>query len=567
MAIVKTEDEIKSLILANSKVPSWTAKAREYHKDWKALFYGEEFREKLLRIEHIESDKRSQARKNYSKPIKDLNQKLVRPIDAIYSAVGGSKIYNLILSDNQQKALLTKISNLREGKSLEKWLETYWAKDLYIVDPSGLIFLEYSKSDWIKPTYKSIMSIRNYESNGQKLEWLIFEPEKVIEKNKDFHELWRYVDSENDMTFIKKGETITLIKEKSFSHPFGTVPALTCSNINRLGYDGKLSPFDSIKEDQEEYLRDQSVLSIYKYQNLFSTPVRPGIMCNECRGTGKVNHQKCETCNGTGELMRKDVTDEIIIPININAETISFPQNIGYYISPDLETAKYYDEILNNKVMSQYDTLWGMTIDKETEQTATEIMLNAQPKINKLNEWSDVAQYMEWQLTEWIANWLFVDKNKEEKVSSIYYGRVYLIRTTEQILENLTEAIKNNLPDSIKYKLYVEYLTTKYKSDPENLMEELKKSYLEYWPFYSVKDVSEYLGSDSVKMKMLFTDWWESLSDVDKHKSEKDLETLRDAWMDEQLNKINEKNKEKLNMFNQNKNQDEQKRDSDSESL
>lgn len=560
MAIVRNETEAKDLILNNQDVPKWITDAREDHKDWKAYFYGEEFRDKLIRLEHIESENRADARKKYSKPIKDLNQKLVRPIDSVYSAVGGSKDYPGIKSDNDKKKFLQKITNLRENKSIEKFLETYWAKDLYIVDPSGLLFLEYNNDEWIKPVYKSILSIRNYECNGQKIDWVLFEPEKEIINDKVI-EYWRYVDSENDFTFSKKGNAITYIEDRSFTHPFGNVPALTCSNIQRLGQKQKLSPFDPIKEDQGEYMRDQSVLSIYKYQNLFPTTVRPGIMCNECHGTGKKEHQKCETCNGTGELMRKDVTDEIIVPININAETITFPTNLGYSISPDLETAKYYDEILNNKLMSQYDTLWGMTIEKETEQTATEIMLNAQPKIHKLNEWSDVAQYMEWQFTEWIANWMFPEMAKDENVSSIYYGRVYLIRTTEQILQNLTDAIKNNLPDSVKYRLYVEYLTTKYKADPENLMYELKKSYLEYWPFYSVADVSKYLGSDSVKKKMMFTDWWETLTEQERIKSEKDLEVMRDEWMDKKLMAMREQAQlnisDNQNMFNQNTDQDE----------
>jgi len=195
--------------------------------------------------------------------------------------------------------------------------------------------------------------------------------------------------------------------------------------------------------------------------------------------------------------------------------------------------------------MSMYDTQWGMTIDKETEQTATEIMLNAQPKINKLNEWSDVAQYMEWQLTEMIANWYLPNKDKSEKISNIYYGRVYLIRTEEQILNNLSDAIKNNLPDSVKCKLYNEYITTKYKNDPETLMEELKKSQLEYWPFYTVEDVNNILGQEAAQKKMLFNDWWGSLEIKDKKKSKKELEKSRDKWIQDKklLTNLNENGK------------------------
>ncbi|MCK5607520.1 hypothetical protein KAR91_36895 [Candidatus Pacearchaeota archaeon] len=535
---VRTPDEVIKLIEENKTVPAWVTAARENHKDWKALYYGEDFKEKLLRIEHIESEKRAKPRIKYSRPIKDLNEKLSRPIDSIYSAVGGSKTYPGIKTPDQQKKFLQTITNLRENKSLEKWLETYWAKDLYIVDPSGLLFLEYSGEEWIKPVYKSINTIRNYEAFGQKLAWVLFEPKKVTENGNEVIYI-RYVDHENDFTFKKEGENIKLDEDKSFLHPFGNVPALTCSDMQRLGSQGKISPFDTVKEDQEEFMRDQSVLTLYKYQNGFPVPVEPAIFCSECRGSGKVEHQPCKTCDGTGELMRKDVTDAIKIPIDINAETINFPSNLGFFISPDLETWTKYDETLKQKTMSEYDTLWGMTIDKETEQTATEIMLNAQPKIHRLNEWSDVAQFMEWQFTEWIANWMFPEKQKDERVSFIFYGRNYLIRTVEQITKELSEAISNNLPDSMKDKLYIEYLTTKYKNDPESLSFELKKSQLEYWPFYSLDDVGKYLGQVSAQKKMMFKDWWESLSEKDKMKNEKDLEKDRDKWMKEN-NKFND---------------------------
>ena len=542
---VRNETEVKELIEKNKQIPEWISKARKYHNDWKALFYGENYRERLIKIEHIESEKRANARKKYTIPIKDLNQKLLRPVDAIYSAVGGSKYYPGIKSDTTKKKFLETISNLREGKSIEKFLETYWAKDLYIVDPTGLIFLEYYKDEWIKPVYKSTLSIRNYECNGQKLIWLLFEPEKIKNEDGKDESFWRYVDQEKDWTFKEDGDDLIFIKEKSFEHPFGIVPALICSNIQRLGIEGKLSPFDNIKEKQEEYLRDQGILAIYKFLNGFSTPVRPGIICHECRGTGKVEHQKCTVCDGTGELMHKDVTDEIIVPINLNAETINFPATLGYFITPDIEIWNKYEETLNKSTMSMYDTQWGMTIDKETEQTATEIMLNAQPKINKLNEWSDVAQYMEWQLTEMIANWYLPNKDKSEKISNIYYGRVYLIRTEEQILNNLSDAIKNNLPDSVKCKLYNEYITTKYKNDPETLMEELKKSQLEYWPFYTIEDVNNILGQEAAQKKMLFNDWWGSLEIKDKKKSKKELEKSRDKWIQNKklLTNLNENGK------------------------
>lgn len=530
--VFKNEEEVKNLIRLNMKLPSWVEEARKDHKEWKALFYGERFVEELLRIEHIESEKRAEARQKYSRPIKDLNQKLSRPIDAVYSAVGGSKNYDLTLTTSQQKDLLKQVVNVRDGKSLEKWLESFWAKDLYIVDPSGLLFMEYKEEKWIKPTYKTIGAIRNYFPKGQKLDWLIFEPEK-LEGGK---EIWRVVDDETDWRFLKDGDTITLVNDKTFSHPFGEVPGLTCSNIQRLGKERKFSPYDSVKENQQEFMRDQSILSLYKFMNGFPLPHRTAIICHECRGTGKVDHKQCPICSGTGELFKKDVTDEIIIPISMDAEEIKVPDAPAGYTSPPLEIWDQYIKEMDRSTLSQYDTLWGVTMEvDQTQKTATEALLNAQPKINKLNEWSDVAQYMEWQLTEWIGNWMFPTKEKKKKISAIFYGRAYLIRTAKQILDDLKEAINDGLPDTVKSKLYQEYITTKYKNSPSTLLEELKKSRLEYWPFYNIGDVKNIMGDKAAKMKMNFTDWWESLSPADIAKPEDQLTKQRDDWMNQNI--------------------------------
>lgn len=552
--MIFTPDEAVLKIKENLKPPKWIVDARTYHKDWKALFYGMDFKDKLLRIENIESEKRAKPRKDYSRPIKDLNQKLIRPVDAIYSAVGGSKIYDL--TDIEKTKLRNQIKNIRDGLTIEKFLETYWAKDLYIVDPSGILFCEYQKQDWFKPTYKSIDAIRNYECYGQKIKWIIFEPTQVQENN-TVHYKWRFVDEQNDYTFIQLGDKFTLVEDESFIHPFGDVPALINSNITRLGFEGKLSPFDCIKEHQEETLRDLSVLTIYKFQKGMPKSWRPAILCDECHGTGKIEHKECGACNGAGELFKPDITDEIIIPISSTNDQLNIPASVGGFLSLDTETLNKLEEIPEKATMSMYDALWGITLESERQpnRTATEILINAQPKINKLNEWSDVAQYMEKQITEWLANWLFEGKDKTKSIAQIHYGRIYLIRTSKDILTDLETAIEKNLPDSVKSRLYSEYLTTKYKNDPESLMEELKKSELEYFPFYSIDDVNKIMGSDVAKRKLLFTDWWESLKESDKKQETSKLETLRDTWMEEQLQKITDTNiKNQEQFFNNNLN-------------
>jgi hypothetical protein len=72
-------------------------------------------------------------------------------------------------------------------------------------------------------------------------------------------------------------------------------------------------------------------------------------------------------------------------------------------------------------------TMWGTQSLKQVQKTATEIHYDMQPQINKLNKYADVAEWMEWTITEWCANAIDTTKKKDEQVSLIVYGRRYIL--------------------------------------------------------------------------------------------------------------------------------------------
>ena len=176
-------DQVIKIIKHNEQVPKWIIASREKHKTLRALIDGDDFKTELSKIEHIEkSEKKWEVRRKYSRSIKDLNQRLLRPIDNVYSATGGSKEYNL--KGDKLTKLLKKLSNVRGNKSLEQWLQVNWMH-VYHNDPDGVIFIEYLSEDksinqtedcW--PTYKEITKIRNYEKDGQALKWILLEARK-----------------------------------------------------------------------------------------------------------------------------------------------------------------------------------------------------------------------------------------------------------------------------------------------------------------------------------------------------------------------------------------------------
>ena len=518
-------DEVIKAIKQYNKVPDWVAEAREYHKTMKALIYGEDYKSLLLKVEHIETQKKAEARNKYSRPIKDTNAKILEPVSNVYSATGGSKLYD-IKSEEQKKSFLKELGNVRGGLSLEQWLATYWSKDLYNVDPSGLMMLEW-QDDKAWPTYKSIDTIRYYLANGLDVELVIFEPKKVLGKS-DL--IWRVVDDSKDYTVKQIGEVFTEVSEYTFNNPFGTCPARICSDKQQLGKQHRLAPIDNIVETEKEFMRDRSILTIYKFLNGFATPYKPKIICPSCHGTKKQGDKSCPDCNGKGVILDKDVTDEIIIPIDLNAENpVTLPTNFAGFISPDLAIWEQYIKEGDRLFNEMFETIWGTRESEAKDQTAMSVILNTQPMISRLDSWSNVGQAQEHSFTEMLANF-YLTKDVNDRISVIAYGRNYIIQPPEFLLKQYQESTESKDPITIRDRKLNEYITSKYKNDPQTLRIELMKKDLEPYVHYDIEIVNEIYGNIEAQKKGLFTDWWESLNSSDKNKTTEQLEAQRDAW-------------------------------------
>lgn len=533
-------DEIIKILEANSKPPRWVEEAREDHKELKALVYGDEFRDLLLLIEHIETDKKQKAREKYSRPIVDINERILRLLDNVYTATGGTKDYK-IKSTEKKKNLLRTVTHIRGNKSIEKWLQTMWSKDLFIVDPSGVILLEYkTEPEPVPPypTYKSIDKIRNYVANGQNLEWIVFESKKVG----DDKEHVRFIDDKTDYTFLKEGDKYTLVEDLTFDHPFGKVPGLVNSNYQRLGVEKRFSFIHNIVPLEKEALRDLSVLTIFKFQNGFATPVRPKVICPSCHGIGKKGTEDCTDCSGTGYILTRDVTDEIVIPISMTkGQGVELPNGLFQYFTPPIEIWDRYEKEIQKHENQASDTLWGTHKERfENERTAFETFVDTQPVTTKLSEVSETAEFMEWQITEWVANYLDPTKVKDEPISVISYGKMFIIEPHEAIMEKYRTNKKDGVSVVVLDRQLLEYLTAKYKNNPVALREELTKKTLDYYVHYTIDEVNNIFGPTEAQKKMLFTDWWESLKREEiQDKTEKELHAMRDTYITEQLEKLN----------------------------
>ena len=146
--VFQDEQQIYKYILANEKPKDWVISARQYTDLLFALIDGRDFQVLLEYIEKYEgSDEKAIARRKYARSIKDLFERLLRLTDNIYSSTCGVKRYENI-SETQKEELLKHLHNIKGGKSLEGWLECFW-KELYHLDPNGIIFFEYDGANSI----------------------------------------------------------------------------------------------------------------------------------------------------------------------------------------------------------------------------------------------------------------------------------------------------------------------------------------------------------------------------------------------------------------------------------
>lgn len=520
-----SEDAIVVLKKHNHLTPDFV-KMRESSRELKALVNGEGFIDELIdRIEIIESTKKALARKKYSRDIKDVFSRLFQPIDNIYYATGGIKDYD-IPSKDIKKAFITKIANIRDGKPLSEWVQQK-AIQLFNTDPNGLVFLEYTTEESmdVYPTYKSIGSIRYYQSKGQMCEFVIFEP-----YSKDNHFYWRIVDDKFDRTFRQEGGDYFLEPTMSFEHPFGEVPALICSNMSYVGDKHKIPAIDSIIGIAKELAQNQSILTLYKVfrgMPLFWKVVQ---FCGDCGGTGKTGEEKCGVCNGHGKYVGKnDVTDVIEVPLPEGDEKLLTGDNIGGYLAPQLDTWTQFNEelqILEEKMYkSHWGTSYGLKINSNIEKTATEVIFDKQPFENQLNKYADFAEYIEWKLSEWILNFYDLSKDKKESLITINLGRRYIVESYDVLLERYETAVKAGSNNVVLDSLFIEYLSSKFRNNPLDLQASLIKAKVEPHVHSTIENVLNVFGEEEAQRKMLFQKYWQTVTDFSNvTKLEKDFE-------------------------------------------
>jgi hypothetical protein len=500
---IKSFEEIVAIIKQGR--PTWVDQAIKEHKRLNVHVNGKHTAAYLDAIDNIENADQLALRKKFLTTNRHIIANLARPIDKVFSAKGGGNLYNLN-TDNKEKTLRTKLSNVRHGKAIRKWIKDIQANKYYS-DPAGLVFFEWNK-DKTYPTIKSIQSIINYQSDGRTIEWVLFEPTEIKEGEKDI-KLYRFVDDAFDYTIIESDGQFSESKELTFKNPFKKVPAIINSDIINSDLTHTESPFELIISLADHYLRTGTIKNLAEFLHGYPIFWRYLTDCPQCSGTGFIDGSACQKCNGTGKNLSKDISDIINVERPEAGEPVLTPDLAGY-VTPDVVSwQEMRTEQESIKSLMEL-TLWGskMVTDANNE-TATAAFLNVQPANERLNGFSDAFEDMEKKMTDLIG--VFYLKTYEG--SSISYGRRYLVESPDAIWNRYEKARKEGVSKVSLDYLLIQFYQSEYSNDIQNLAIAQKSIRLE--PFIHKTDeelVALPVDDDSKKAKIYFNEWFKQLS-------------------------------------------------------
>jgi hypothetical protein len=445
--------------------------------------HGENLAEYLTQISGLENPDQIQLRKKYARSNKALFSDLLRPTDKIFSAKGGNKEYMLSVKDKQD-LFRSILGNVTSGLSLQKWLQ-HWYLDKYVTDPNGIILIENADGN-AYPTYKSIKDIRDYQFNGQRLDYVIFEPEKRVVGDREI-EFVRVYDDELDKMFrVDADGRLEPVDDETYANHWNYVPGFVISDIVDTINGYKKSPIDPEIETADEYLRDGSVKTIYKFAHGFPLFWMYLQTCPVCHGEGEINGKTCKACNGSGYSTKKDVSDIIGVKPPETAEAPTITPDIAGYVTPpgeNLEQMTGEMRVLRDMI---YQSHWGTIIERGENETATGRFIDAQPVNERLNKYADSLENIEKMIVDALGEFYFEDSYRG---ASINYGRRYIIETPDQLFDKYVKGRADGAHITIQNHMVDQYFQAQFANDSYSLAIHRKLYKLDPFPHLNIEDV------------------------------------------------------------------------------
>lgn len=504
-------------ILEDNPNKDLISKAVHKHKLLNMHVNGVGVKEHLASLKDYETKLQTEVGQKIVESNKGLFNALLHPVSKVFSAKGGSKRHDLpTYSTKQFKNLL---SNVAHGLSVRKWLEKK-IFNKYITDPNGVLFIEVSNNE-ATPTFKSITSVYDYLVIGQKVEYIVFKPEKIDDDSDKLY--YRVVDDAFDyyIEADKKDEktNFSILEDKTFPVHFKSCPAFVVSDIFNDVIDVKSSFVEPTLEKANSFLYDNAVHTKHKLLFGFAKYWEYGRDCVPCNGDGVIqnkdtgNYEKCSFCEGTGRRPFGDVTDKLILDLPQSKDDLVLDKYSGFD-TPDLQIWKQYKEDLKDHEQSLFRILWNINyLSEQTTKTATQSTLEVQPINDKLHSVSDNFEKLETFVTESLGYFYYEDAYKG---SSINYGRRYLIESPDAIWNKLTTAKEKKMPVVFLINLTKEYIQSLYANNEIESSIQMKLLSIEPFLFMTIDEVIGLsISEEDKKRKIYFQEWLQSKNDTE----------------------------------------------------
>lgn len=487
--------------------------------------------------------------KEYAVSNVDLFARLLQQEDMVFTARGGSTNFKLTASEeNQLNAIL---DNIEYGMNLRTWIKTF-ALQAYRSDPMGIIFMEIDQAavdntgSFIEPrtypTYKSIFSVFDYQSSGRKLEYVCFklsvgealafgvtdELIKDLAPDKESN-YFRFVDDAKDLIVVFRENEVRLVTEITQKNPIANIwkktPAFIISDLIKFNEPRIFfSPLSPVVELAETFLQDRSIRDLQKKYHGFAKPIEPLLSCGTCLGNKVVNGKDCPDCTPpggepTGYKLKTKVSDVARFPLEILEKgNFDFKRIFGY-VTPDIDSWEKQDTSLEDIEELVEMTYWGTvrmkrpTPGKSGEAiTATESVSNDAPKEARLNSLADWAEKTETMVANFIGQYWLGDRFK---TASIGYGRDYVLKTPEELMEAYQTMRTKGAPDFSLDEALEKYYQAKYQNNPTQLAKFLKMLNVEPFPHLSIINAKAVITDfNDYNAKLYFGEWSDTVPDI-----------------------------------------------------
>lgn len=529
---------------------------------------GQDLKSIVTLMDYFEDDQKKNLRQKYTRSNVDLFERIHRPIDKVFRAKGGSLVYDM--QATAQQDFTAYLSNIRNGMNLRKWIQMV-ALPAFQIDPMGIVFIEVDDQrdgtgkQQPYPTYKSTGDIYDYKINGRKLEYVILKlsknelsayqtsfisqgidlpngSEKLLQKlglSQERARFYRVVDDISDRIIAWDGEgdgSVKIVEEMYLPNYFMTVPALIVSDIVNYNSDQFMSPDQKIVELANDYLTDCSVFNIWKKLHGFPKAWRYRSVCSTCQGQGTYQGRECPDCKGTTYRKNSTPRDEIIVPIPEDGAA-KMPEQWGGYITPDIEGWELMTDEMDRLEDLMYFTQYGTSRQMKPGSpqpaggpaTATEIYSDLQSMIDRLDDYREWGQCMETFVVNLCGQLRY---QSAYRGCSLVWGNRFALESPDVLEEKYLAARSKGAPQATLDGLLRDYYDSRYATNPMDHQKAMKLMKVEPWTHLTIQQVQLLSGATQLDKiaKAYFSEWISTMDDMDILK--KQVPVLRQLLVD-----------------------------------